>query len=189
MTYGHITQCCLSRQAEALRVGDTARMRFNRRASRLSAAFDLAAVLSQPLPGDLAEELAEGWRFDEDGAFLLRSQMVGQLRPADMDLTGWEAFQTHIHVPQTGLDRADEDWAVRLWGRAMAFACHGLRSARPDLKDLECLAIVGLGSWQDGATVRFHLDRGAPSWIAEDLESYETEAIAVISSSEVASSP
>jgi hypothetical protein len=159
-------------------------MRSNRRGIRLSAGLDMADALSQPLPDDLAEELADGWRFDEDGAFLLRSQTVGHPRPSDMDLTGWEAFQTHIHVPQDDLDPADENWARHLWWRAMAFACHGLRSAAKRLEGRECLAIVGLGSWQDGATVRFHLERGAP-WVADNLEGYDS-AIAVISSTDIA---
>jgi hypothetical protein len=57
-----------------------------------------------------------------------------------------------------------------------------------ELNDLDCLAVVGVGSWQDGATVRLHLDRGSPGWVTDDLERYETEAIAVLSSAEVVQS-
>jgi hypothetical protein len=61
-----------------------------------------------------------------------------------------------------------------------------LRSASGELTDEECLAVVALGSWRDGATVRFHLDRGSPGWAADDLEGYQSEAVAVLSSSEIA---
>lgn len=146
----------------------------------------LTEAVSQQLPGELARALVAGWFFDEDGALLLRSQSVGSPRRPDMDLTGWEAFWNHVHVPQDDLDAADEDWPARLWSRAIAFACQGLRSASGELTDEEFLAVVALGSWRDGATVRFHLDRGSPGWAADDLEGYQAEAVAVLSSSEIA---
>jgi hypothetical protein len=161
-------------------------MRANRRASTLGDGLQLTEAVSQQLPDELARTLAEGWSFDEDGALLLRSQRVGSPRQPDMDLTGWEASWNHVHVPQDDLDAADEDWRVRLWSRAIAFACQGLRSASGELTDEECLAVVALGSWRDGATVRFHLDRGSPGWAADDLEGYQSEAVAVLSSSEIA---
>lgn len=155
---------------------------------QLGRGIQIARALREQLPDDLARVLATGWRFDEEGALLLRSVTVVAPRPADLDLTGWEAFQTHVHIPQGDLDHVDADWAKRLWSRSFAFASQGLRSAVGELNDLDCLAIVGLGSWQDGATVRFHLDRGSPGWVTEDLELYETEAIAVLSSAEVVES-
>jgi hypothetical protein len=178
-----------SRKAASGRSGENARMRANRRASTLGAGLRVTEAVSQRLPNDLARTLADGWHFDEDGAFLLRSQTVGSPRSADMDLTGWEAFQNHVHIPQDDLETGNDDWEVLLWARAVAFACQGLRSASGELTGEECLALVALGSWQDGATVRFHLDRGPPGWAADDLEDYEGEAVAVLSSAEIGKQP
>ena len=140
----------------------------------------MADLLAQELPEPLAWVLRDGWGVDEAGAFLLRSQTVGSRRPADLDLTGWEAFHNHVHVPQDDLNCAENDWPSRLWSRALAFACQGLRSASRELVSRDCVAIVALGSWTDGATVRFHLDRDAPAWISDDLEGYKGEAVAVL---------
>ena len=55
-----------------------------------------------PETASSSSALAGGWVINDDGALLLKSQLGTFDRPADMDLTGFEATHNHIHLdPQT----------------------------------------------------------------------------------------
>lgn len=125
--------------------------------------------------------LREGWTIDEDGALLLRSALGGLARPADMDLTGFEATHNHVHLDPTG----DEDGErARIWSDALGLLYAGLQSATAAVGGRRCVGIASLGGVGRGATVRWHLDRDEP-WASHDLDGYESEAVLVMASEDV----
>lgn len=60
-----------------------------------------------------------------------------------------------------------------------AYALRGLDSAWRNHR-VRCVAIVGAGRPIDGVTVRFHVARGGLRWVADDLEGYRSEGVAVL---------
>jgi hypothetical protein len=151
----------------------------NRRAHQLSARAlgQRATVASSGF-----EVLAAGWVLADDEALLLKSQLGTFTRPEDMDLTGFEATHNHIHLDP---DEPDPSERLRLWASTLALLYDGLRGATAAANVRRCIGIASLGEAGQGATVRWHLDRGE-RWLSDDLESFAHEAVLVIASEDLA---
>jgi hypothetical protein len=126
--------------------------------------------------------LRDGWVIDEEGALLLRSQLGSYNHEQGPDLTGFEATHNHIHIdletPREPVGR------LMLWAEAVEVLYEGLRGATEAAGGRRCVGIAGLGGIGEGATVRWHLDRGV-RWLSEDLEGFELDAVLVIGSEDL----
>jgi hypothetical protein len=119
-------------------------------------------------PGRLTPKLRavlDAGFIEKDGCLLLASEAVRSFGGDPTDSVGYESFVNHIHFanfPQAWLyaNQLAKRLNLSRWG--------------------ECAVIVSY----DGkdATVLFHRIRSDRSWLAEDLEEYREEAIAVLNS-------
>jgi hypothetical protein len=103
---------------------------------------------------------------EKDGCLLLASEATRGFGGDSTDPIGYESFVNHIHI-------AD-------FPQAWLYANH-LAKRLSHSRLGECAVIVSF----DGkdATVRFHRIRSDRSWLAEDLDGYQEEAVAVLHSS------
>ena len=90
------------------------------------------------------------------------------------DATGFEAFINHLHLDdELGLP-ADDPIVIAQAGRYVTKLAELLQSEYPDER---FAVIIAVG---DSYVVRFHKQRTGESWVADDLEGYETEAVMVV---------
>jgi hypothetical protein len=137
---------------------------------------DWEAAMTRP-------ELRAGWSVRDDGALVLGSASGREARGEDVDLTGFEASETHIHLDP---DPSEDEVATRLslWRDAVALAVAGLISAR-DRVEGQVLGLVSLGGPGQGAVVRWHRQRVDEDWVVDDLEGYAAEAVLVLSTADL----
>ena len=136
-----------------------------------------AALQSQhpiELPAKLSDLLSAGF-VDQDGCVFFAQfakRTSGASRSDFPDLTGYECFVNHVHID----DYVEDADAQTLAAVGVAFArrlCELLSARTGDFN-----VIVGSDdlSW----SVRFHRVRAGEAWLSDDLESYQDEAIAVL---------
>jgi hypothetical protein len=146
------------------------------------------------LPVDAQEVLAAGWVLGPGGSLLLRALWAGGGRsgvPSDIGLFEYHANDVYISLSDLTDDM--DHYLVRAASRGVFFAMEMLRNASrfPSLDAL--VAIVGVFVDTDdedfllqGARVRLFTLRGNyPDWF-EDLERFESQAVAMIDLSDVA---
>jgi hypothetical protein len=137
-------------------------------------------VLAQASLAPPLEAIAkQGWRLDENGALVLMS--AGPLYAAEgtfPNLTSYEAAANLIHVDAELAGRHGLDRPAQL-GQALLFARMMIASASSDF-GRRCVGIVAVGTRATGITVRLHQSRADESWLVDDLEEYQQEALAVL---------
>ncbi|MGO9441201.1 MAG: hypothetical protein ACLPXM_11730 [Terriglobales bacterium] len=100
------------------------------------------------------------------------------------DRTGYECSANHIHVDDLVLERNPEalvEQAVTL----AASLNHQLCTVAPNSAFRFIISVHDDG----GCTLRFHTVRAGEEWVAENLEQYAEEAVAVIESADLKSAP
>jgi hypothetical protein len=126
------------------------------------------------LPAELSDLLSAGV-VDQDGCVLFAQLAKGTgsaSRDRFPDLTGYECFVNHVHIDDY-VEGAD---AATLAAMGVAFA----RRLSGLLSDHRGEFNVIVGSDELSCTVRFHRVRAGEAWLADDLESYQDDAIAVL---------
>jgi hypothetical protein len=124
----------------------------------------------------LAAILADG--FLELGDCLVLAHEEGSVEAARIesypDATKFEAFINHLHLDDELELPAGDPLVLKQAGRYAAELAELLQGEYPD----EAFVIlIALG---DSCVVRFHKRRSGESWIADDLEGYEYEAVMVV---------
>ena len=126
------------------------------------------------LPAKLGELLSAGF-IDQDGCvfFADLAKRAGSASRSDFpDLTGYECFVNRVHIDDY-VEGADESTLAAL-GVAFARRLSDLLSnGRGEFN-------VIVGSDELSCSVRFHRVRAGEAWLSDDLESYQDEAIAVL---------
>ena len=124
----------------------------------------------------LAAILADG--FLELGDCVVLAHEAGSVAAAPIDsypdATGFEAFINHMHLEDELELPAADPTVLAQAGRYATELADRLERAFPGET---FVLIIGLG---DSCTVRFHKLRSGESWIADDLEGYENEAVMVV---------
>jgi hypothetical protein len=130
------------------------------------------------LPAKLSDLLSAGF-VDKDGC-LFFAQFAKRTSGADRsdfpDLTGYECFVNHIHID----DYIEDADAQTLAAIGVSFArrlCELLSARSGDFN-------VIVGTDELSCSVRFHRIRAGEAWLSDDLESYQDEAIAVLTTHE-----
>lgn len=126
------------------------------------------------LPAKLSDLLSAGV-VDQDGCVFL-AQLAKRASSASRsdfpDLTGYECFVNHVHVD----DYVDDANPQTLAAMGVVFArglCELLSKRSGDFN-------VIVGSDDLSCSVRFHQVRAGEAWLNDDLESYQDEAIALL---------
>ena len=126
------------------------------------------------LPAKLSDLLSAGF-VDQDGCVFF-AQFAKRTSGADHsdfpDLTGYECFVNHVHID----DYVEDADPQTLAAMGVAFArrlCELLSERSGDFN-------VIVGSDDLSCSVRFHRVRASEAWLGDDLESYQDEAIAVL---------
>jgi uroporphyrinogen-III synthase len=136
-------------------------MRANRRMQRLLKRTGSPKRLAPKLKGILDAGLVE-----RDECLLLASEAARSFGRELMDALGYECFANHIHIADFEQAWLYANELTKMLSRSRFGKCAVLVSF--DGKD---------------ATVRFHRIRPGQSWLSENLEGYQEEAIAVLYSS------
>lgn len=138
-------------------------MKLNRRMQLLLQRQDLK-VLSLGAHHDEVALVEDG-----DSVFLKEAFLHRSVEPSQFpDLTGFEAFINHIHLPYNG---------SRQSLRSALNYCADLAAALNRLNPGVTFRII-LGVTDQECTVRFHRVRDNEEWVSQNLEGYE-EAILV----------
>lgn len=144
-------------------------MRLNAKMSRMLKALNI----SEPFAQDSASTMpSDDFELVNDSLVLRDEQRKTHANPTDfIDLTGFEAFVNHVHLPYDGSRDSLQsclDYLITLqkglaeFGRGRSFV------VMLSLSDKSCV-------------VRFHQFRPGESWVADDLEGYSEEAVLVLS--------
>jgi hypothetical protein len=135
----------------------------------------LSTLAPGPVPSRIEAELRMG--VAELGQYLLfRSEVEQRKAPPDPipDATGVEASLNDLNVGEQG-------WGVRKCAQAGLTALDLLRQAIIEYPSSGPVQVVlGVGFHEiPSCTLRFYRRRVGETWIVDDLEGYETEAILV----------
>ena len=142
--------------------------------NRAMAEYLRTAPKADSLPAELSELLDEGF-VEQDRCLLFRrfAKRLATSSASDFpDKTGREAFVNHLHID----DYADVSGAPALAALGVSFA-ERLSAALSKLNE-QCVVIVSTDDVS--CSVRFHRRRDGEAWLADDLESYRDDGIAVL---------
>ena len=132
------------------------------------------------LPDELAQILGEGMRVVDDCLIVGKSNAVPRvdsIRAYVMDKSGYECSVNHVHLKERG----DSATVLR---HAVAF-CRQVSVEALRVAPNRSLRFIISKNGEDW-TVHFHtLRTDEPSWVSDDLEGYEEEAVLVLDSTEL----
>lgn len=153
------------------------------------------ATLSHELPPDLDQVARAGWLLGPCGAILLKS-LWGRGWRTSIDASEVGAYEYEVNDVYGSLADLTADQATylnRAAARGVSFAIRMLKDAAALPGADSLIATVGISVEEkdedfflQGVTIRFFSRRGNyPTWF-EDLERYQSEAIAVVDIADLA---
>jgi len=139
--------------------------------------LEAAGRTQTTMPSWLRELLSAGL-VERDGALLLRqaddANAAHTKRDRFPDLTGYEAFINHFH-----LDRRDDTLADLQMALGAVDEIRRQLQELPNTQPVRIIISRNLSGEYISSSVRFHLVRSNEhSWLSDDLEGYESEAVA-----------
>jgi hypothetical protein len=131
------------------------------------------AQVASPLDASLQAILDAGF-VDHDGSVFLASEADSVPHGELLDQTGREALVNHVHVE----DRLPQLDGPAVISQASQFARALAERLVSTFPGAEFDVVLAIG---DSVTVRFYRRRSnEPPWLASDLESYQGEAVLVL---------
>lgn len=128
------------------------------------------------MPGRL-REVAESALVEVEGAVLVDNLYLSGMPPSptSQDLTGYECFVNHFHLDD--YTRGDQ------FGLGLLVMKRILERFNAQFPDRVLRSIIAFNG--DEFSVRFHVVRQGESWLTENLNDYQNDAILVIDSSDL----